>query len=786
MNNSDKSYITLKDLWVIFVDNIWLFVISIIICMSAAVWYIVRTPPLYTRTASVLVKDDSNSGGVNQEMFATLGLEGAKTNIDDEIHVFTTPRLMERVVERLSLDYVYKVKYRGLRWIDIYHSAPFMVLPDSVLSERAFSFKYRVSGDNGYRLSDFIVDGVALDEDIDGQFDQSIDTPYGSFSVLYMADPSVALSNDLYSFEKVDMRSMAEAYSSRLSATFRSQNASIIDLSITLGSKEKASDLVNTLIEVYGENWIKDRNAITVSTTQFIDERLSLISQELGEVDKDISDYKSENLLPDLGAVAGMNLQSSNDNFQRQLDLSNQLSMARYVAKYIKDDVSGDKLLPVNVGVGSVSIDAQIGEYNQLLMQKNALLANSSESNPIVGDMIANLNSMRSLLILSIDELITTLDLQIKSARAEELNAKARISSNPAQELYLLSSGREQSVKEQLYLYLLQKREESQLNQAFTAYNTKVLDWARGSNIPVSPQKNVILLLGFVIGSILPILLLIVRATLNTTVSGRDDLSGVSIPYLGAIPRAQSLNSGLFSRLSRSKRKRESERTIVIDSSRDVLSEAFRVVRTNLDFMTTSDRGCKLFTVTSFNPKSGKSFVALNIAISMALKSSRTLVIDCDLRRGSLSRAAHSPKAGLVNYLNGQTGSVDELICRDQHQPMLDVLPMGVMPPNPTELLLTGKFELMVDELKAQYDYIFFDCPPVEIVPDAMIVEKFSDATIFVIRAGLMDKRLIPEVEKMYTSNRLKSICIVLNDVVHIDSKYGYGRYGYGSYGDEN
>lgn len=781
-NSNNNSYITLSDLWEIFIGNIWLFVVSIIICLSAAVAYIVVTPPTYTRSASILMKDDSSNSGINSEIFASLGLEGAKTEINDEIFVFTTPKLMEEVVNRLSLDEIYKMKYRDLRWIDIYHSAPFNVVLDSDLEQHVVSFNLKMDGKGGYELTDLTINGGVLSSSTDGVFGQKIETPQGSFTIEYVAKVDLPISDDLYSYSKVSAKSLAVGYSSALSATLRAEKASVIVLSITMGSKEKAEDLLNTLIEVYSENWIQDKNAITVSTTEFIDERLQIIAAELGAVDEDISNYKSKNLLPDLSAVASMNLQTSNANFQRQIALNNQLSMAQYLSEYIQDNSSADKLLPVNSGIESTSINDQIAEYNQILMQKNALLANSSENNPIVADMTTNLKAMRSLLSLSIKELISTLELQLKNIVKEESNTKARISNNPTQELYLLSSSREQTVKEQLYLFLLQKREESQLNQAFTAYNTKVLDWARGSNAPVAPQRNVILLFGFAIGCILPIVFLILKESMNTTVNGREDLANISVPFLGSIPTIEVAKGGFLPSFGK-KGSADSDVLHVIDNSRNVVSEAFRVVRTNLDFMSEGSKRCKLFTITSFNPKSGKSFISLNVALSMAMKNSRTLVVDCDLRRGSLSKAANSPRMGLVSYLNGKTENAQELICREQYHPMLDILPMGVMPPNPTELLLTDKFAALVNELQKSYDYIFFDCPPLEIVPDASIVEKFSDSTIFVARAGLLDKRLIPDIEELYNSKRLKNISLVLNGVQRGGGKYGYGKYGYGKYG---
>lgn len=791
MNNNDKSYITLSDLWELFLANIWLFIISIILCVSCAVAYVTVTSPSYSCEASVLINDESMGGVAGSEALANLGLGSTKSYANNEIHVFTTVSLMEEVVARLSLDHIYKVKFKGLRWIDLYRNAPFTVTLDEKLENNTMNFNIVLDGKGGVEITDLVVDGQEIGKSpITAQLGQPVETSYGSFVVNY--NYTIGIGEDeeldesyfgtLYSFTKADPSALAQSYSSALSADFRSDKASIIVLKITMGSKAKAEDLLNTLINVYSENWVKDKNAITLSTLDFIDERLRIIEEELGIVDKEISDYKSSNLLPDLGAVAGMNLASSNEIFQRQVALSNQLSMAKYIFDYIKDESTKDKLLPVNAGIESASINSQIERYNELLMERNTLLANSSLSNPIIADMSANLESMRELLALSVGDLIETLNLQVANARREEKVNQKKISNNPSQELFLLSTGREQSVKEQLYLYLLQKREGTQLDQAFSAYNTRVLNWARGSSAPVAPQRNVKLLFGFAIGVILPIIFLILKASMNTTIGSKYDLSGVSIPFLGSIPLVRDASKGLVSKIIKS-RSAKPEKLLLIDSSRSQVSEAFRVVRTNLDFMLDREKKCKMINVTSFNPGSGKSFIILNMGLSMAMKESRTLIVDCDFRRGTLSKAVEKSPFGIVNYLNGSKKNIDDLITQGTHHTHLDVLPMGIMPPNPTELLLTDNFAKLLEELQERYEYIFFDCPPLDVVPDASIVEKFCDSTIFVARAGLFDKRLVPDLEELYTSKRIKGLSLIINGVEQ-KGKYGsYGRYGYGGYG---
>ena len=786
INNKDTSYITLKDLWEVFIGNIWLFIGSAIVCITVAVGYIAITPPAYQRTASILIKNDDQGksalGGT--QAFESMGLVQSNTDINNEVHVLSTPLLMNEVVERLSLNYNYAYSYKGIRWVDLYNGAPFVVNIDSTLLNTNISFNLTTDGKDSYTIIDLVVNNIELGEDIHGQFGKPLKCGDGSITLERGVYIPSDITDNLYSFSKSDILGAAMGYSSALSVKLRSSDASIIDMSITLESKRKADDILNTLISVYNENWIKDKNLVTLSTTTFINGRLAIIELELGSVDENISKYKSENLLPDMGAVAGINLQSSSDILEKQIELNNQLSMAKYILQYIESSTNNDQLLPRNAGIESESINVQIGDYNELFLKKNTLLTNSSVNNPIVADMISDLNNLKRGLVLSVKDIIITLNIQIRNVQQQELATRKKISNNPTQELYLLSSGREQKIKEELYLFLLQKREENQLSQAFTAYNTKVLNLSSGSNSPIAPQKRVILLFGFVIGLILPLIFLILKSSLDTLIKGKQDIDSLNIPFIGSIPHIETNKKNKKSKTSKH------EFAVVTGDTRDILNESFRVVRTNLDFITAgkSDES-QVIQLISMNPGSGKSFITVNLGLSMALKDAKVLLIDTDIRKATLSSYLNAPKTGIGEYLGGKNNNIDELILKGHLHENLDVIPVGKIPPNPSELLLKVKFEELIAEMKTRYDYIFLDCPPVDIVPDAAIVGKFCDTSIFVVRAGLLDKRLLPDVEALYESKKYNNMCLLLNDVRYSGKGYygfrKYGYYGYG-YGSEN
>lgn len=335
-------------------------------------------------------------------------------------------------------------------------------------------------------------------------------------------------------------------------------------------------------------------------------------------MDEDISSYKSEHLLPDVQAASSMYMAQSSAANAQILSLNNQLYMTRYIRNYLANDANRTQLLPANSGIESANIESQIAEYNKQLLQRNSLVANSSTENPLVVDMDQALASMRGAIIRSIDNQIVTLNSQIKSLRQTEQQTTSRIAANPTQAKYLLSVERQQKVKEALYLFLLQKREENELSQAFTAYNTRIVTPPHGSMLPTSPVHKNIFMVAFALGLLIPIVIIFMRENMNTRVRGRKDLENLTIPFIGEIPLFTRKKKGILG-----KKPQEVKAVIVKEGNRDIINEAFRVLRTNLEFMTGKDKTSNVIIMTSFNPGSGKSFLTMNIAVSLAIKGKK-------------------------------------------------------------------------------------------------------------------------------------------------------------------
>ena len=769
------NFIRIQDLWGMFIPKWYWFALSLFVALATASLYLLSTPNIYTRTAVILIKDDSknNSSASAMNEFADMGIFKSNTNINNELLTLKSPTLMTEVVKRLGLNEIYTIR-RGLKRIELYKSSPILVTY-LVDNKKNVSFDIEVDTQNKFYLSNFIVAGKETGERFEGNIGDSIQTSAGTLAISLTSQYENSFTGSTIQYSKEPADAVADSYTQKLRADLGNENATIINLSIDDASVQKAEDILNTLIEVYNEKWIQDKNQIAVSTSRFIGERLGVIENELGHVDENISNYKSEHLLPDVQAASSLYMSQSTENKKEIQTLTNHLTSAQYIRRELNSK-DMNQPLPTNSGIANVNIESQIGEYNKMVLDRNRLIANSSEKNPLVKDLGNSMQSMKRTILQSVDNMIVSLNTQIRSIRQQEATTTQQLASNPSQAKYLLSVERQQKVKEELYLYLLQKREENELSQAFTAYNTRMITAPRGSALPTAPNKKNILLVALVLGLLVPAVIIFMQENMNTKVRGKKDLENLSVPCLGEIPLYLS---------NKKKNNKSPEHVIVVEeSNRNIINEAFRVLRSNVDFIKNKNTQQKVFVVTSFNPGSGKSFLSMNIAMSFAIKGKKVLVIDGDLRHGTVSAYVGSPKKGLTDYLGYEETSWNELLITDKKYPNLHTIPVGTIPPNPTELLEDKSLATLIQALRNEYDYIFIDCPPIDIVADAQIIEQYADRTFFVVRAGLLDRSLLSELENIYQEKRFKNLSIILNGTESTGGRYSY-RYGY-SYGYHN
>ena len=772
----NSSVAMIKDIAWLCLSHWWWFLLALGITMGYAVLKIKTTPPVYLRTVSILIKSEDKTSDISA--LVDMGLAQIPTNITNEILSLKSGTIASEIVRRLNLDVEYiqdgmfheEVLYGVQQPI----SVSFVDLNDG----ESASFEVRLTGKKVI-LSNFTRNGLLSEDKISVKFNDTIQTPVGRIVVKPSGTSQIGQNTELI-VRRTSVNTVATSVQSRIDAFLRDKNSSILDVSFRDVSPVRAEDILNTLVAVYNENWVKDRNQKTINTNQFIKERLALIEQELGDVEQEISDWKSQNLILDVGSTGGAAVGEATSTEQELRELGNQIHMTRFVRNYLTDGQHEKQLLPTNLAMTNPSISVQISEYNSLLLKRNNHLANSSLQNPLVIDMDQQLASMRNTILQALDYELTILQTKQGNIQSVHRQAVAKVAANPRQSLDLLSVERQQKVKEQLYMFLLQKREENELSQAFAAYNSQLIEVPHGSNVPIEPVPQSILMMAFILGLAIPGGIITLREVMNTKVRGRKDIQQLLVPFVGEIPQVGNKKS-IWKRL-RKDSENKTPQVLVVEKSRNIMNEAFRVVRTNMEFMLGYDETHRIIMLTSVNPGSGKTFITANLSAALGIKDKKVLIIDLDLRKGSLSEYVDSPHKGVSNYLSGQEPDYKNLIVK---LGMVDVLPCGKIPPNPTELLFVPRFQQMIDEVRAQYEYVFIDCPPVEIVADAAVINRYVDLTLFIVRAGVMERAFLPDIEQWYEEKKYKNLSIILNGTTDAMGRYGYHKYGYhyGNYG---
>lgn len=779
---SAPSAMVLKDIFTLCVANWYWFVISVAIALAIGIWKIKTTPPVYQRSVSILIKP-KESGSEN--LLKEFGIDNIASNLTNEMELLKTASIAREIAGRLNLNVEY---YRDGYFHDILlygEEAPVKVNFLDFPENESASFTLTSNSDKSATLSDIRVKGQQFDKGIKIPLNDTVESPLGK--ILISSTSSFAsFINSPIRVKHKSIEGVAGGVRSRINPNLRNKNATIIDIKYNDVSTTRAEDVLNTLVGVYNENWIKDRNLKTINTDRFIKDRLAFIEDELGDVEHSISAWKSQNLMLNVDE-AGSFAQSQVNEAERDMqELNNQVYMTRYIKDYLNDGQHNNQLLPANSGITNSSIEGLIAEYNSTMLNRNNHVANSSAQNPLVRDLDDQLNNLKGSINQSLDYELTMLQSKANAIRSRQGIAISRVASNPGKAQQLLSVERQQKVKEELYLYLLEKREENELTQAFDAYNNQFIESPNGSSAPIEPKPQAILLFAFGIGLLIPASVITAREILDTKIRGKKDLESLSAPYVGDIP---------LHNLKKQKKKKSrnqadtgdttaadgnSLQPVVMEKNRDIINEAFRMVRANMEFMLGYDTRHQMVMITSINPGSGKTFISANLATAIAIRNRKVLLIDLDLRKGSLSQYVDSPSDGISSYLSGKVKDYHDIIV-----PMgkVDVIPSGALPPNPAELLLSSRFQKLMEEVKKEYDFVFLDCPPVEVVADASIISNYADLTLFVIRVGKMERAFLADVEEWYHTKKYGNLAIILNGLEYADNRYGYHRYGYHKYG---
>lgn len=563
----------------------------------------------------------------------------------------------------------------------------------------------------------------------------------------------------------------AVAIQSRLSAENTDPKSTIIDLTYRDRSTAEAEHVLNTILKVYDERWLENKRRATLNTSHFIDSRLKLLQNDLNIVDDSIALFKSRFGITDLEHVSDLYLQQQSSSDSEILKLTNQRAMAEYIRSLLNDSSSDHQLLLVNSGLDNSVLDAQISFYNNLLIQLQSHMNYTSSQNPLILNQEKELENLRSKLRANLQSHIHTIDIQLQSLTDYYDEATSKVVSNPSQAKHLATIERERKVKESLYMFLLQKKEENEISITYHSSNIQLIELPHGSGKPTSPKRSQVILAAILLGLLIPVTVLFLSAVMDEHVRNRRDIEQKgNIPLLCEIPLSERKST--VRRLQRLFKLKSQQASVVVGhGKKDPINEAFRMLRTKLESLAVSSgKGCLTFIITSDQQGAGKSFVSVNLSLALAIAGKRVLFIDADLRRASSSQRLEAKQHGLSDYLSSQEEHIDSLFLHLKDYPTLDVLPAGTIPPNPTELLSSKLFAQLIETARTKYEMIIIDSPAANFIADAEIIKKHVDYSLFIVRAGLYLRRHLDNLEPS-EENGTNNQMVILNGV-NIDFQY--------------
>ena len=747
------------------------FAASVIICLAAAWLYLKYTTPVYNISASVIIKDDKKGGaaGSNFSAFEDLGIISSSNNIDNEIEILHSKSLIKDVVCELGL-YINYSTTGGFNTTDLYGSSPILVhfppedadrLTDPIL----LTINYHAGGQTDVTAT---INETVLNRHFT-KLPAVISGEAGTLTL--MPNPAIPIEGSgSIEVSIVKPFTLAKGYRSALSIEPTSKTTSVATISINDTHPKRGEDFINKLVEMYNRDTNDDKNEVAENTAHFIDERISVIDQELGTTERELESFKREAGLTDLSSDAKLAVSERSEYEKLCVENGTQLNLIQYLSDYLDKPESSYTTLPANVGLNDNTLTGLITQYNALILERNRLLRTSSEANPVIQRLNSDIQNMRTNLVTTITSvrkglLITKSDLDREAGKYA-----GRISNAPAQERRFVSIQRQQEIKAGLYLMLLQKREENNIALAATANNAKIIDDALADDVPISPNKKIIYLAALVLGFGIPVAIIYILSLLSYRIEGHSDVERLTrVPVSGDVPLNDS---------------DEKYAIAVRENDNDIMAETFRSLRTNLLFML-GDPDKKVILVTSTTSGEGKTFIASNLAVSLALLGKKVVIVGLDIRKPGLNKVFHisHKERGITQYLVApQSTDLRSMIQSSDLSANLHILPGGTIPPNPTELLARKSLDDAIELLKKDYDYVVLDTAPIGMVTDTQLIARVADISVYVCRADYTHKNDYQLINELYANKRLPGLCTVINGLDMKKKKYGY-YYGYGKYG---
>lgn len=751
------------------------FVVSIIICIACAWGYLRLTTPIYNISATVLIKDEKKGGGASMSSdLEKMGLEGfvsSSSNVDNEIEVLRSKSLAREVVNNLGLFVTY-MDEDEFPSKELYHTSPVLVSlthqeADKLPGRMEINMILQPTGALGVQIT-------VGEKEYRKQFDKLpavFPTDEGTVAFFANNDTLSAVCPENITKERHITAfinrpfSVLKEYVNSLSIAPTSKTTSVVVISLENTNTRRGRDYINKLLEMYNINANNDKNEVAQKTAEFIDERIGIISKELGSTEQDLENFKRSAGITDLSSEAQIALTGNAEYEKKRVENQTQINLVMDLQRYMKGNEY--EVLPSNIGLQDAASAGAIDRYNQMLVERKRLLRTSTENNPTIINLDTSIRAMRTNVQATLDATLKGLQITKEDLAREASRYSRRINDAPTQERQFVSIARQQEIKSGLYLMLLQKREENAITLAATANNAKIIDEALADDNPISPKETIVYLAALVLGVGLPVGVIYLIGLTKFKIEGRADVEKLtSLPVVGDVPLADEKTGSIA----------------VFENQNNLMSETFRNVRTNLQFML--ENGKNVILVTSTISGEGKSFISANLAISLSLLGKKVVIVGLDIRKPGLNKVFNIPKKehGITQYLTKTTANLMDFVQPSDINKNLFILPGGTVPPNPTELLARGGLEKAIETLKANFDYVILDTAPVGMVTDTLLIGRVADLSVYVCRADYTHKAEFTLINELAENNKLPNLCIAINGLDLNSRKYGY-YYGYGKYG---
>ena len=735
-------------------EHWWWFAIGVTFFVLLGLAYYLRKAPRWTTDMSIMLRQKDGMGS-QMEAFSMLGLTGNQA-AEDEVVVLSSRGLIYQAVDALNL-WEDNAKRSGLRWEGEFRN-PALRIEYVELTQKASEGAFVVTvkpTKKGYTI-----------KTKRGMFHRStrrvaalgepLQTEVGTL-IIHANRP---LSADT-TYRVVHMRKelVVAGYGHEIKVAQHKKESNVITLTISSPMPERDKALLYQMVEQYNMNAVVDKNMIATNTAAFIDERMSIITAELSEAENALSSYKEQNKIADLNMQAQLFLQSSNAEQRAMAEIETQLSLVDYIDDFLRDDTKRNSLIPANIGVSDASLSSGMSEYNAMQLQRMRILRTATEDNPVIEQMDAQMASIRQNMIATIQSVRESLKIRQRSLEAQDSKFNRQIQNAPEQQREYVRVVRDQQIKEHLYVYLYQKREENALMLAATAMPAKILDMPQRDVLSAKPKLRNLLVLCFLLGLFFPAGLLYVYVLFNDRIDDVKDFE-------------RAIHAPLLGQLVENSRK---VHIAIHEGESTVSAELFRSIRTNLRFVLPAEVKNPVILVTSCINGEGKSYMASNLALSLAMLGKKVALVGLDIRKPMLAAYFGLAQKGRVtDYLAEPEVTIDDLILPSGEHKNLDILPCGTIPPNPSELLQTGRLEEMFKELRKRYDYIIVDTAPVALVSDTYLLDRIADMTIFVARYKYTPSEMIDHINQAIEQKRMHNVVAVLNGVKGIRAGYGY------------